>query len=468
MSAEIDQGDQMYRQICIGFMSAILPLVGTGLPTAGAEGSEWKAGVGVVDITPALPIWMAGYAARKGPAKEVAQRLHAKALALEDRGGHRCVIVTTDLLGLPAAVSEPVAESVGRLYGLARDEIVLTSSHTHSGPVIRESLIMMYPMDAAQAEAVHAYTANLETRIAQAVGAALKDLAPADLSLGRTEVDFAVNRRQKKDGKFIIGVNPEGPVDREVTILRVRRPDGRLRAIVFSYACHNTTLTQENYRIHGDYAGVAQEDLEKNLPGTTALFMLGCAGDANPNPRGNIQLAWAHGEWLARAVRYALGGSLRTIHGPLRTSYDLVDLPFAAPPTREVLQAKLQSSDVYVRKHAQILLGELDKKGSLPASHPYPIGIVRFGKSLTLVALSGEVVVDYAIRLKKELGSPGKLWITAYANDVFAYIPSKRVLSEGGYEPETSMIYYGLPGPWAPEVEDLIVGKVLDMVKALR
>ncbi len=448
------------------FVVSLLML--TAGSSVAASGTEWKAGVAVADITPEGPIWMAGYAARKGPSQGIAQRLHAKALALEDRAARRCVIVTTDLLGLPAAVSEPIAEKVRQTYQLGRDQVVFTSSHTHSGPVIRESLINMYPMDAAQADAVRAYTARLETQIADLVGAALKDLAPAQLSLGHTQVDFAVNRRLKKNERFVISVNPEGPVDHEVTILRVRRPDGSLRAVLFSYACHNTTLTQENYRIHGDYAGVAQEDLEKNLSGATALFMLGCGADANPNPRGTIQLAWAHGESLARAVRYALSDPMRTVRGPLRTAFARIDLPFAPAPTREALQARLQSTDVYVRKHAQTLLEELDKKGSLPASYPYPISVVRFGGDLTLVALSGEVVVDYATRLKKELGSPGKLWIAAYANDVFAYIPSKRVLEEGGYEAETSMIYYGLPGPWATTVEDLISGKVLSMAKSLR
>jgi neutral ceramidase len=454
------------KLLCLtGVLIVLLSVVASAPP---ADKVEWKAGAAVVDITPADPLWMAGYAARKGPSQGTAQPLHAKALALEDRWSHRCVIITSDLLGFPAAVSEPIAEQVRRRYGLERDQLVFTSSHTHSGPVIRESLINMYPLDPAQADAVRAYTAHLQSQIEELVGAALKDLAPARLSLGRIEADFAVNRRLKKDGQFIIGVNREGPVDREVTILRVERADGGLRALLFSYACHNTTLTQDNYQFHGDYAGVAQEVLEKEFPGTTALFMLGCAADANPDPRGAMQLVRVHGEALARRVRYALSDPMRTIRGPLRTLFDRVDLPFAAPPSREELQARLQSADVYVRKHAQCLLATLDQKGSLPASYPYPIGIVRFGNDLTLVALSGEVVVDYAIRLKKELGPSAKLWVAAYANDVFAYIPSRRVLTEGGYEPVTSMTYYGLPGPWAPEVEDILVNKVRQMVKAAR
>jgi hypothetical protein len=443
---------------------ACFPLV----TSLAAEKAEWRAGVAVADITPTSPTWMAGYAARKSPSQGTAQALHAKALALEDSRANRCIIVTTDLLGLPSAISEPIAEQIRQRYGLRRDQVLLTSSHTHSGPVLRESLISMYSLDALQAEAVRIYTARLQEQIADVVGAAIKDLSPARLSLDRTEAHFAVNRRLKKDDHFIIGVNPEGPVDFQVTILRVARPDDSIKAVLFSYACHNTTLTQDNYRFHGDYAGVAQEELEKAIPGATALFMLGCAADANPNPRGNIQLAWTHGRSLAQAVRYALSDHMRAVRGPLRTLFDRVDLPFAKLPTREELQARLQNPEVYVRRNAQLLLAALDEKGALPQSYSYPIGVVKFGGDLTLVALSGEVVVDYAIRLRKDLGSPGKLWIAAYANDVFAYIASKRLLNEGGYEADSSMIYYGLPGPWAPEVEDLLVGKVIQMVKAAK
>ena len=447
-----------------GVLSVLLRVAASAPP---ADKREWKAGAAVVDITPDGPLWMAGYAARKGPSQGVAQPLHAKALALEDQLNQRCVIITSDLLGFPAAVSEPIAERLRQRFRLERDQIIFTSSHTHSGPVIRESLTNMYPMDAAQAEAVRVYTAQLQEKIEELVGAALRDLHPARLLLGRTEADFAVNRRLKKDGKFVIGVNREGPVDPEVTILRVERTDRTPRALLFSFSCHNTTLTQDNYLFHGDYAGVAQEVLEKEFPGTTVLFMLGCGADANPDPRGTMQLVQVHGEALARRVRYAQSDPMHLIHGPLKTLFDRVDLPFAPPPSREVLQALLQSNDIYVQKHAQALLTTLDQKGSLPASYPCPIGLVKFGGDLTLLALSGEVVVDYSIRLKKELGHKSKLWITAYANDVFAYIPSRRILEEGGYEPDTSMHYYGLTGPWAPEVEDILVGKVHQMVNAV-
>jgi hypothetical protein len=146
------------------------------LPAAGAPRAEWKAGAAAVDITPAGPIWMAGYAARKHPSEGVAQHLYAKALILEDRRGDHFVIITSDLLGFPKAVSEPIAERLRLLHNLKREQILFTSSHTHSGPVIRESLISMYPLDATQAAVVRAYTENLQSQIVSLVDAALKDV----------------------------------------------------------------------------------------------------------------------------------------------------------------------------------------------------------------------------------------------------------------------------------------------------
>lgn len=432
-----------------------------------APRNEWKAGVAAVKITPRQPIWQAGYAARKHPSEGVTHELYAKALAIEDRRGHRVVIITSDLLGFPRAVAEPIAERIEKQHGLRRDAILFSSSHTHSGPVIRESLIGMYALDGQQMAVVREYTDWLQDRVVEVAGAALKDLAPARLSLGRGEAGFAINRRLKRETGYVISPNPAGPVDHTVNVLRIERADGTLRAILFSYACHNTTLGADNYQIHSDYAGVAQETFEKTHPGATALFMLGCAGDANPEPRNTMELAQKHGEELAAAVDQTLAGSLRPVSGPLRTIFDRVNLPFATPPSREELQARLQEKDVYRQRHARDMLAILDQKGQLPASYPYPIQVLQFGKGLTLVALAGEVVIDYTLRLKRELGAD-KLWVSAYCNDVFAYIASRRVLEEGGYEASTSMIYYGQPGPWSPAAEDVLIAKVHQLVKKVR
>jgi hypothetical protein len=431
-----------------------------------ASSPGWKAGLAREIITPQKSIWLAGYASRQKPSEGVVQELYAKALSLEDRTGKRAVLVTSDLLGFPAAVSHHIAERVESQYQLKRDQLLLSSSHTHCGPVIGKMLGTMYPMDSQQWADVEAYTRDLEDKVVELVGASLNSLRPARLSFGHGNAGFAMNRRARTSEGIVIGENQDGPVDHDVPVLRIDDPHGKLRGGVMGYACHNTTA-RDYLLINGDYAGFTQASLEAHHPGATALFVAGCGGDANPYPRGTIELAQQHGEELAAAVEQGLAGKLQPVYGPMKTAYEEFPVFFATPPGREELQAQLQSQDVYHRNWAEAMLKILERDGRLPSEYPYPLEVWQFGNDLTFVALAGEVVVDYDLRLKQELGAEG-LWVAAYSNDVFAYIPSMRVLKEGGYEGGGAMVYYGQPGPFAPSIEETIIGKVHELVWKVR
>jgi hypothetical protein len=436
------------------------------LPEAQSASSltGWKAGLARVVITPEEPIWMAGYASRTKPAEGKLQELYAKALALEDERGKRVVLVTSDLLGFPRALSEAIAAQAQKRFRLPRHRLLLTSSHTHTGPVVRQSLVGAYRLNAEQTAAVEAYTTHLQDKILALIGDALKGLAPARLAFGRGTARFGVNRRELTPNGVRIGVNRDGPVDPDVPVLRIESPSGHLRGIVFSYACHNTTLTGEFYQFSGDYAGYAQATLEKAHPGALALFMMGCGADINPYPRSNLELAVRHGEDLAGAVERVLASPLPLVRGPLQLAFERVMLPLAAPPTRAEFQARLSDPNIFRQRHAERMLERLERDGRLMTQYPYPIQVLQFGETLTLIALAGEVVVDYVLRLKRELGADW-LWVVGYSNDVFAYIPTVRILKEGGYEAVDSMIYYDLPGPFAPAIEEKIIKKVHQLVR---
>ena len=149
-----------------------------------------------------------------------------------------------------------IAERAEKQFHLRRDQLVLSSSHTHCGPVIGKMLGTMYPMNPQQWADVDAYTSELEDKIVKLVGASLKSLRPAHLSFGHGEASFAMNRRGRTNEGMVIGVNKEGPVDHDVPVLRVDDQQGKLRAVVFGYACHNTTA-RDFLQFHGDYAGFA-------------------------------------------------------------------------------------------------------------------------------------------------------------------------------------------------------------------
>jgi neutral ceramidase len=428
---------------------------------ATASAAAMRAGAGRVDITPSGPIWMSGYASRNQPSASVRQHLWARALAIDTGSGGTVVIVSVDLIGLPFEVSDQVAARALQQFAIPRSHLLLNASHTHTGPVVWPNLASMFTLPPGEEQKLKDYAAQLVDCLVAAIGKAVADLAPAEVSFGFGQAGFAMNRREATPNGVKIGVNREGPGDHEVPVVKVAGPDGKIRAILYAYACHNTTLTGEFYEITGDYAGFAAAELETSYPGSTALFVQLCGGDQNPHPRSTLELAGQHGHEIAAEVGRVMNGQMDPLRGRLRTAYQMASLPFA-PQVRATYEADLQNPKATpaAKTRAQRMLQAIDS-GHPVRETPYPVQAIRFGNSLTLLALAGEVVVDYDLRAKREYTRAGRhgeepLIVAGYSNVVMSYIPSERVLREGGYEAVDSMVYYGQPGPFAPGVEGLI------------
>ena len=442
---------------------AAAAVVATGPALAAtAAAADLKVGVGRTVITPKGPVWMSGYASRNHPSEGVIHDLWAKALAIEDSGGSRVVLVTTDLIGLPHELAEEVAARLKAKHGLERFQIVLNSSHTHSGPVVWPGLKNMYFLGSEDRDRLIEYGKKLADDLVRTVDAAMADRAPAQVSVGHGSAGFAANRREPTPKGVRLGVNQKGPVDHDVPVLKIAAPDGKLRTVLFAYACHNTTLGGDMYKFNGDYAGFAEVELEKALPGSTGMFAILCGGDQNPQPRGKVELAQQHGKALANEVRRVLGSELRPVRGPVRTAYEVTELEFA-PHERATFEKEVASTDKYKQARAKLMLAAYDA-GRPVRALPYPVQAVRFGDDLTLLALAGEVTVEYALRLKRELPKEN-LIVMGYANEVQCYIPSLAVLRGGGYEPVFSMTYYGQPGPFAENVEETVIAACRNVLK---
>lgn len=447
-------------------LSLVLFLIGTSLATA--QETSWKAGAAKIVITPDKALWMSGYGGRTKPAQGKETELYAKALVLEDASGRKAVLVTLDLVGIGRDIAVPVCKQLEKEHGLARSAIILSCSHTHCGPVVGANLRAMFFLAQEQEKLIDAYTADLKSAIAQVVARAFENRAPAKLSWAIGSSGFAVNRRTNKEPevpKLIAEGWLKGPVDHDVPVLLVRNAEDKISAIAFGYACHATVMDYLNWS--GDYPGFAQMELERLHPDAIALFWAGCGADQNPLPRRKVELARRYGQQLADSVETVLRGPMTPIAGEVRTAYREVALPFHDVPSREKLVEDSMDKSKYVASRAKALLKELEAKGSLKGDYPYPIQAWRLGKDVSWVTLGGEVVVDYSLRLKKEL-DPGKTWVMGYANDVMAYIPSLRVLKEGGYEGGGAMIYYGLPSIWGARVEEMIVENVKRAVAETR
>ncbi|MAG93456.1 MAG: hypothetical protein CMJ48_06880 [Planctomycetaceae bacterium] len=453
------------RMACVCFCV----LLGHLLAADAGAAARWKAGVAKEKITPEIPMWMAGYAGRPSPAREKIHDLWVKALAMQDSGGRRAVLVTMDVTGIDRRFSLAVCEELKEKYRLERRQIALCSSHTHSGPVTSDRFTFVFGLDEGFHQRRLEFLESLHAKIVSVVGQALERLAPCELASGRGSATFAYNRRNNGEADVVRlreEGNLRGPVDFDVPVLSVRTEDETLLAVVFGYACHGTTLGPSNLKWSGDYAGHAQLNLEEAYPGCTALYWAGCGGDQNPGPRREQKHVESHGRELSETVQATLKKTLRPIVGPLATSYEEIELPFAELPTRKRLEEEAASGEGGMARRARFILHQIERGYPLEPTYPYPVQVWRLGYELLFVTLGGEAVVDYALRLKQELGEE-RTWVASYANDAMAYIASGRVLREGGYEGLTSIMVYGLPAAWGPQIEPLIVDSVHRQVKTL-
>jgi len=446
-----------------------------------AAAPGWKAAATKVIITPEKNLWMAGYSSRKSGAKGKLQDLFAKALVVEDETGACLAIITLDLIGVPKSLRVAVAKEAQAKFNLPPSHLLINASHTHCGPMIRtvrpigrnsrpRAAYTAIPSDqtARRVDETKEYNAKLHLTFIRLIGDCIKNLQPVKLAYNHARCGFAMNRRLPTENGFRNSPYPDGPVDHEVPVLQVRDAKDKLLAVLFGYACHNTTTGVMQF--NGDYAGWAQEYLEAEHPGTVALFVQGCGGDQNPYPRGTIDLAKKHGRTLATAVEAGLIANPKLIDGLLRAALDYVSIDYATPPTRAILEEKAKSKNRYDRRHAETLLEILDVEGALPKNYPVPVQVIHFGDRLTMVTIGGEVVVDYSLRLKRELGKNRAVWVAGYSNDVMGYIPSLRVLREGGYEGGKAMRYIRTtphPGPWAETVERHLIDRVHTLVNRL-
>lgn len=440
----------------------------------GDKEMTWKVGIAKEIITPEKPVWLAGYGWKREPTGTI-HDIWVKALALEDSKGYRSVIVTSDLMGIPKYMYENIYRKVNERFHLDRSQFMLTYSHNHSAPRLNENLVDYYPVDSNQVKIVKEYSDELEVKIIKTVVQAFSNLAPAMLSAGEGNADFAVNRRNNVESDVPklrkAGIPLEGPVDHSVPIMVIHDTNNKLIAVLFGYACHPTTLRFEEYC--GDYPGYAQIELEKNHSGMTALFFTGAGGDQNPLPRKKVSLCEQYGSRLAKAVEKALKGTLKPIPSELRTAFNFVDLDYLENPTRNELKnisQKINDEDMLVRIHARWagrMLEKLDASEKFKASYPYPIQVWNLGGGmLNWIALGGEAVVDYSLRFKKEFGP--NTWVFGYANVIVAYIPSARVYEEGGYEGGAFLYEYGHPAErWAEDVEERVAKTVHKLVRKI-
>lgn len=432
------------------------------------KGKYLDVGVARVDITPEKPIRLTGYSDRDNPFEGVHHRLWAKALAFGNKNEGYSILITVDLLGIPGNITEKVRGELADAIGLKPENLTIAASHTHSGPQIGNIVSHFNkPLGPDELAEISLYALGLVPKIKKVSMEAVDNIQPSLVSWGQGEVDFAINRRTS--------INPDGVVDHDLPILKITDAKGDVRAVLASYACHAVTLGPKNNVVHGDWVGEAQLQIENNVPGAIAMITIGCGADQNSNPRMNteqpemdLEYARIQGKSIADEVTRLLDSQdLKSLTKAPSAKLKYIDLAFAEMPDplklAEDAKGKGRTSN-----YSLLLLGRMARSGDIPEKISYPIQVWNFGKDLLMVFLAGEVVVDYSLRLKKELGAD-RIWVNAYSNDMPCYIPSLRVLKEGGYEAESAMIGYEKPSRFTEDVETDIMDALYSIIpKAYR
>ena len=359
---------QFFLHLLIYFLTISFLHAETSIDPEGSTGG-WKAGVASMVITPEQPMWLAGYSARTHPSDGMLHDLWAKVLVLKDADGEQAVLITTDLLGFPKDISDQIRDRLEDQFNLSRAQIILSSSHTHSGPVLQGALYDIYPLDANQIEKIEQYTGKLTDQIVKLVGEALNSMQPVQLYAENGVVRFQVNRRNNNAVTLSQQTELQGPNDYAVPVIKVMDEAGELMAITFGYACHPTVL--DKYKWSGDYPGFAQIDLEESYPGTVALFFQGAGADMNPLPRRSVALSQQYGEELAAAVRRVLNEDMQELPSNLSTAYSEIELEFTAPPTREELSQMASEASGYQKQWAVRMLEKMERGEPFRTSYPY-------------------------------------------------------------------------------------------------
>lgn len=462
MSPMLFSGRQVRAWLAVLLGTFLAACCGRGMGGEQMAPDALRVGLARVCITPEKPVWLHGYASqpRFRPFEGKLNDLYANAIAIEDARGERAVLITVDLCVLRAPEANALFARLTERTGLARRQLLVNLSHTHSGPIIGASDLFRYPMSEEERQITLAYTERLFDQLAEAARAALADLRPAQLAWGGGKCSFVRNRRLfSADGRYRgMGPNPDKPVDDTAPVLCVRTPDGKLRALVFGAACHPVTLGPENLKLSGDYPSFAREALEASHPDVQTMFVQGCGADANSEPRTGPNAekhVRAQGQTLAAEVERVASGSLVPIRGPLRVAFREVDLPLMPAPPRDQL-TRMSGALAY---NAKRMLAALEQGQELPMHHRHPLALWQFGDDLTLVGLSGEVVSGYVPLVTRALG-PGRLWIAGYCNEVDGYLPDAAIVAEGGYEARGLVADIGF---YSADAEQVLVQAVAEL-----
>mgnify|MGYP000901791593 FL=1 len=447
------------------------------------------AGVSKKMITPDAGIDLAGFGRLDRKNIGVHDNLHVTTLALKQN--EKCVlIICADLIGFGFQLTKDIKNDIKKKYGLTEDEILLNASHTHSGPQTLENMLVTL------GKRNENYVRYFKECVLSSVDEALSSMEEISIYYGKTECNIGINRRLILDGKANFQPNEKGLSDKSVTVMKIMKDDV-VKAVLFSYACHPSTIGADY--VSADYPGAAKRLIESELGiktdkvvsditctdnGIVALFMQECCGNIrvrtikddnfisgtweDVNKFGvelgstvvklckseMKQLKEDHGKNTGKSV-------ISTDNSSISTDIKYIELPFKGVKTEEKLKEIKLNGNVHEQLWAENML---ENYNILKDTVTFTIQKIELNKEFSIIAMGGEVVAEYGLYVKNI--DPDKTVISAaYSNGLAGYIPTDEMFEQGGYEPDGSTIYYLYPSQLENSIEKVIYDNLNKIAK---
>ncbi len=433
------------------------------------------AGTGKLMITPPFDCELSGFVAREGRCRGVHDPLYARALVLAD-GKEKIALVSADLIGVDTKLLAKVREKVAELTDLDPSAVILSATHTHSGPVTLQ--------DAYLGETDATYLSGLINNIAGAIYQANQNLEPVSLFVGEGDCrSVGKNRRQKN-----------GPTDSQVLVLRFQGAKGP-KALLVNYACHPVVLGPDNLLVTADYPFYMVNALEQVYPGTQVMFVNGATGDVNVghntadsikgkgNDRRTFREAARLGRILAGVALTASENAVLQSSFNIRYTTQKISLPFEQVGTVDFylqeaetwkqLAVELKQKGAFFGEYHQAELWEkwalkmakLRQANKIESEFRAEVAAISIG-DIEFATLPGEFFHEFALMIKKDR-APRRVVILGYTNHNIGYVAPKSVYDEGGYEVNDSYRYYGLPSRLTRGTGEDVVQTLLTMLNKL-
>ncbi len=427
------------------------------------EEETWL-GTDKIDITPRKPIYLSGFAHRKGVCTGVSERIYLKLWYLKQREhdgkNKNLLFVQGDLIWWGSEYISIIKRRISETYNIKFASIIIHASHNHSGPQTSNRFLpSMGILDPDYMEWVI-------DQLICGVSEAERNLEQVTIEKGVGSCNLGVNRRKRVDGKITMAPNYNKPVDHELTVVRFKTKANKVKGILFHYACH-LTVTDSNM-ISPEFYGVAAEKLEKLLEKDHAIVspLQGCCGDIRPNLvkdghfyRGNDKDVEKFATDLFKVLDFTLNHAMKKIlWRKFKIKDKTIQLPLDIIPDIEAFQSDVETKGKLYGEWREFLLKNPERRipfVTFDLTHWVLADQVEF------LAMNGEIVNEYGQYIKKI--SENKILPLGYCNGMIGYIPTRKQLEEGGYESTEAPYYFGMPSRFNKEIEKTVKAAIKDI-----